>query len=181
MPFKYILILFLIASTFNSCAQHKKTTTKKKNSKKTNQLKIKDANTAVLGSKADSIVLFSKKYLGVKYKYGGQDAKGFDCAGFVCFVYAHHGIKMPRTADAQALLGTIVTRANLQPGDLVFFKGREIKSKAVGHVGIVVENQAGKIKFISATVSSGIHIDDIDETYWKERYMLAKRILKEHH
>ncbi len=188
---KKFLFLILLLTTISSCAQHKKIVSKKRPKQKKETQKnavksevkakkendTKDSDTIILTNKADSIVAFAKKYLGIKYRYGGQDLNGFDCAGFVCYVYSHHGITLPRTADAQSLLGKEVTRKSARAGDLVYFKGRNIRSKTIGHVGIVIENNNGQIKFISATVSSGIHIDDIDGPYWKERYVMVKRIL----
>ena len=88
-------------------------------------------------SKADSIVNFAKKFQGVKYKYGGQDPKGFDCSGFVCYVFAHNGIKLPRTADAQAMLGKEITRKNILPGDLVYFLGRDLSNKSNSFLAIM--------------------------------------------
>ncbi len=189
MQLKNTFLILFVLFTLSGCAQHKKVT-KKKQPKKTAKVDTKkptnihdsdsaknDTLSAIAKDKADSIVAYAEKYLGVRYRYGGMDPKGFDCAGYVCFVFNHQGIKLPRTADAQALLGVEVSRKNARPGDLVYFKGRDVHNKAIGHVGIVIENNNGQIKFISATVSAGIHIDDIDGTYWKERYVFTKRIL----
>jgi len=177
-PVLFILIFLFVTG----CAQHKNAVGHKKHQRKNSAVQTGNGKTDSTVhhhelTKADSIVAFAKKFLGVKYKYGGETSNGFDCAGFVCFVYGKYGVKLPRTADAQELLGKAVKRESIQTGDLVFFKGRNLNSKSIGHVGIVVENYGGKIRFISATVNSGIHIDDIDGTYWKERYVGAKRIL----
>ncbi len=175
------MLLSLVA-----CAQNKNTTKRKSNSttkKSTSVVKVKpdirnkDSDTSLLRNKADSLIAFSKIFLGIKYKYGGQDISGFDCAGFVCYVYSHFDVKLPRTADAQALLGKEETRLSLRAGDLVYFKGRDIRNNSIGHVGIVIDNNLGAIQFISATVTAGIHIDDIDGPYWKERFVKGKRIL----
>ena len=188
---KNLLIYVFLLLTLSGCAQHKKKPAKKATVNKTQQkkpaaktpvkqkpiVKARDTDTAILTNKADSIVSYAKKFLSVKYRYGGEDTLGFDCAGFVSFVYRRHGIKLPRTADAQALLGKEVNRQTMRPGDLVYFKGRDLKSKSIGHVGIVTARTPEKIYFISATVSAGIHIDDLDGTYWKERFVIAKRIL----
>ncbi len=174
----FFLVLTIIIV---GCAHHKKIQHQKDQAKRTSNprpvVKAKETSSLPLTNKADSIVAFAKKYIGVKYKYGGDNPSGFDCSGFVCFVYKHNGVKLPRTADAQALLGKEVSVKNMRPGDLVYFKGSDKREKGIGHVGIVVENKNGKIKFISATVSSGIHLDDIDGPYWKERFVMGKRIL----
>jgi cell wall-associated NlpC family hydrolase len=77
---------------------------------------------------------YAKKFLGVRYVYGGTSPRsGFDCSGFVRFVYAHFGVSLPHSSYAQFDDGRRVGRGSLRPGDLVFFDG-------VGHVGIYVGN-----------------------------------------
>lgn len=68
----------------------------------------------------DNIVNYSKNFLGIPYLWGGTSPRGFDCSGFVQYVYAHFGVNLPRTTYEQVNVGTTVT-GDLQPGDLVFF------------------------------------------------------------
>jgi hypothetical protein len=90
-----------------------------------------------LGSRA---VHFARHLLGTRYHYGGNSpSSGFDCSGFVRFVYAHFGVSLPRVSYEQFARGRRIARAALKPGDLVFFDG-------AGHVGIYV----GKGRFIHA-------------------------------
>jgi cell wall-associated NlpC family hydrolase len=80
------------------------------------------------------VVGYAKKFLGVRYVYGGSSPRGgFDCSGFVRYVYAHFGVTLPHSSYAQFGDGRRVSRQSLRPGDLVFFD-------AVGHVGIYVGN-----------------------------------------
>jgi cell wall-associated NlpC family hydrolase len=176
-----ILILILLQLHANAQKPHAVDKNKgKKVAVKQNTPAKKSADTVAVLTKADSIIRFSKKYIGTKYCYGGENAKtGFDCAGFVCFVYKQYGIKLPRTADAQALLGCQVHRKEARPGDLIFFRGSNKRNKAVGHSGLVVENKDGNIRFISSTVNAGIHIDDLEEAYWKERFISIRRVIKD--
>ena len=77
-----------------------------------------------------NLVRFARRYLGVRYVYGGVSPRtGFDCSGFTRFVYAHFGITLPHLAAGQFALGRSVSRGALRPGDLVFFDG-------LGHVGL---------------------------------------------
>lgn len=90
--------------------------------------------TSYNGSLGSQIVSYAKNFIGVPYVWGGTTPNGFDCSGFVQYVYRHFGISLPRTTYSQVAMGRSVTRANLQPGDLVFFR-------SAGHVGIYVGNE----------------------------------------
>lgn len=127
----------------------------------------------------DSLINYSHQYLGVPYKYAGRDSGGFDCSGFVCHVYHNFGYNLPPSSSGQATQGKPVKRDNIQPGDIVYFKGRNVKSKRVGHVGIVVKNEDGVITFIHASSSLGISITDTNSAYYKARYLGARRIITE--
>ncbi|MBV4447348.1 C40 family peptidase [Clostridium tyrobutyricum] len=83
---------------------------------------------------SNSIIAYASNFLGTPYVWGGTTPAGFDCSGFVQYVYAHFGISLPRIASDQQNVGTPVSRANLQPGDLVFF------GSPAYHVGIYVGN-----------------------------------------
>ncbi|MGE5626592.1 MAG: NlpC/P60 family protein [Solirubrobacterales bacterium] len=83
---------------------------------------------------SNAVLAYASNYLGVPYVWGGTTPRGFDCSGFVQYVYAHFGINLPRVSQDQQNVGTLVTRANLQPGDLVFF------GDPAHHVGIYVGN-----------------------------------------
>jgi cell wall-associated NlpC family hydrolase len=98
------------------------------------------AATLSLDAKRAKVVRYARRFLGVRYRYGGTSPRtGFDCSGFVAFVYHHFGVPLPHYSVAQFSLGRRVPRRGLRPGDLVFFDG-------LGHVGIYV----GKGRFIHA-------------------------------
>ena len=124
----------------------------------------------------EQIVNTATKYIGVKYRYGHSSPNGFDCSGLTQYVYNKHGIKISRTAKDQYKQGEKVKKNELQSGDLVFFQGK--KSKGVRHVGIVVDTlENGQFKFIHASCSNGVRISYSYETYYKIRYIGARRIL----
>ena len=108
-------------------------------------------------SKGQALVASAKKYLGVPYVWGGTSPKGFDCSGLMQYVCRQNGISLPRVAASQRNAGKYVSRANLQPGDLVFFG----KGGRITHVGMYVGNgnmihapQTGDVVKISSINSS---------------------------
>lgn len=121
-------------------------------------------------SKASAIIATAKQYIGVKYVYGGTTPSGFDCSGFVQYVFAKNGISLPRVSRDQYQVGKSVTFSNLMPGDLVFFS--LAKNGIVDHDGIYVGNG----QFINAASSKGVTIYTLG-TYWKSAFVGAKRVL----
>lgn len=118
------------------------------------------------------VVETAKKYLGYPYVYGGMSPSGFDCSGFVNYVYKLCGYSMSRVASSIYYNnGTHVDKANLQPGDLVFFSN---SSESIGHVGIYI----GGNQFIHASSSTvGVIISDLNSSYYQSHYVGAKRII----
>ena len=120
-------------------------------------------------AKGSAIVATAKKYLGYKYVYGGTSpSTGFDCSGFTSYVYRQHGRSLNRTAAGQYSNGTYVSRANLQPGDLVMF------GSPINHVAIYIGG--GQIIHAS-TPSTGVRIDSLNSGYYSKNYTGARRIV----
>ncbi|MBR5155490.1 MAG: C40 family peptidase [Clostridia bacterium] len=90
-----------------------------------------------VSSKGQAVVELAKKYLGIPYVYGGSSPSGFDCSGFVYFLYKNMGVTLNRVAADQMTNGTWVPKNALQPGDIVGFANR---SGYINHVGIYVGN-----------------------------------------
>lgn len=109
----------------------------------------------------------ARKYEGVPYVWGGTTPSGFDCSGFVKYVFAQKGITLPRTSSEMYNMGTRVTQP--QPGDLVFFT---TYAAGASHVGIYLGNN----EFISATSSRGVDTVSMSNPYWAPRYLGAKRL-----
>jgi peptidoglycan endopeptidase LytE len=117
---------------------------------------------------ADMVSDTSKYYIGIRYMWGGTTTNGFDCSGFVNYVFDQYGIDLPRTS--KSMYDTAGTRTvGLAPGDLVFFN----IGKGTTHVGIYLGND----QFISATSSSGIKIDSITSNYWGSKFIGANRVV----
>lgn len=119
---------------------------------------------------ARRIVQNALSYAGVPYQFGGTSPGGFDCSGYVQFVFAQSGIYLPRTADDDFGMGQAVSYSRLQPGDLVFFS---TYAPGPSHVGIYLGNGT----FISATSSRGVVTDQLGSGYWGARYIGARRIV----
>jgi peptidoglycan endopeptidase LytE len=120
--------------------------------------------TATSVSKSQMIIDEAKKYIGVPYLWGGTTPSGFDCSGYVQYVYAKVGISIPRTTSTQfSGMKSISTPA---PGDLVFYN---TSGSGVSHVGIYLGNN----QFIHAG-STGIQISDMTSAYWKPKYLGAR-------
>lgn len=126
------------------------------------------ASTSVSG-RGQALVNTAKKYLGVPYVWGGTSPSGFDCSGLVQYVCRQNGISVPRVAASQRGAGVSVSRANLQPGDLVFFG----KGGRVTHVGIYVGN--GNMIHAPQT-GDVVKISSINTSYRVSSYAGAVRV-----
>jgi len=117
----------------------------------------------------------AKYYKGGKYVWGGTTPKGFDCSGYVQYLYKKHHVNLPRTAWAQSKQGAEVNKENLQKGDLLFFLTDKKRGIPVTHVGIYLGNG----KFIhAASKKKGIIISPIYSGYYSSKFVSAKRVLK---
>lgn len=123
-----------------------------------------------LRSRGMQIVTLAQQFLHVPYSWGGSSPGGFDCSGFVYYLYAKQGVYLPRMADGQYAAGQWVDKRELQPGDLVFFETYET---GPSHVGIYM----GGGSFIHASSGAGeVTITPMSKPYYAERYLGARRI-----
>ena len=122
------------------------------------------------------LISFAKKHLGAPYKYGGATSNGFDCSGFVFFVFNEFGKTLPRSSRDIARIGEKINRQDLQIGDLVFFEGRT-RNGVVGHVGIVTNIDNNDVFFIHASTNRNIIVSSMKEEYYAIRFLLARRIM----
>lgn len=132
-----------------------------------------DGTTRIVLSRAlvkKSILADAKRYIGTPYVWGGSTPEGFDCSGFIYYLFSKQGVPMPRTiSSVMAGMGFAVDRDRLMPGDWVFFGLNE--SGVPSHVGIYMGNG----EFISATRSAGIAIQKLNSSYWGPKYLGARR------
>ncbi|OUO44525.1 SH3 domain-containing C40 family peptidase [Flavonifractor sp. An306] len=127
---------------------------------------------AASSSLGQQIVDYAAQFLGTPYVYGGNGPNSFDCSGFTSYVYRHFGYTLNRTATGQLSNGVSVSKSELQPGDLVFFKSGG--SKPVSHVGIYV----GGGQFIHASTNTyEVRYDNLTSGYYNNVYVYARRVL----
>ncbi|HAQ06872.1 MAG TPA: hypothetical protein DCR24_04855 [Bacillus bacterium] len=127
----------------------------------------KPVSTTKTDYKAKAISV-AKSNLGVKYKWGGNTTSGFDCSGLVTYSYGKAGVTLPRTAGEMYTKGTKVN--SYQPGDLLFYATSG--GKKVTHVAIYIGNG----QMIHSATSNGVSIASLNNSYWKQRFIGAKRI-----
>ncbi len=127
--------------------------------------------TAASGTIGEQVVAFAKQYMGYAYVWAGASPSvGFDCSGFVSYVFKSLGYSTNRTAADIYLNGVAVDYEDLQPGDAVFFAS---SSQAIGHVGIYIGNG----EFIHASSGAGyVTINSLSESYYSRMYVGARRI-----
>jgi len=124
-----------------------------------------------VSAQASDLVVNAMGYLGTPYRRGGTGQQGFDCSGFVQAMFENTlGLVLPHNAKAQAANTEKIDKAELQPGDLVFFNTLR---RTFSHVGIYV----GEGKFIHSPRSGGqVRIEDMSDSYWVKRFNGARRV-----
>ncbi len=159
--FKQLLILTLLALTLAGCASTR-------NPDLTENREYSPVNSPQLSEKAQRLWQVYERYQGTPYEYGGTSAQGFDCSGFILTAYREGlGQQLPRTTAQMLRYGEVVPPANIQPGDLVFFR---IRGKE-RHAGIYM----GGGRFIHASTSAGVTDSRLDGYYWSGRLTQARR------
>jgi cell wall-associated NlpC family hydrolase len=110
----------------------------------------------------------AQRYLGIPYRWGGESpGTGFDCSGFVMYVFSRVGVSLPRVVSAQYRVGAPVSRRSLRPGDIVFFNG-------LGHDGIYI----GGGRFVhSPSTGDVVKISSIHDSYYHSRWVGARRVV----
>ncbi|AWM32328.1 C40 family peptidase [Hymenobacter nivis] len=132
--------------------------------------------------RADSVAAFALRQLGAPYRYAGTSpTAGFDCSGFVQYVYGHFGVAVPHATALLISAGRAVPRADARPGDLVVFAGTAPGSTTAGHAGIVVSAAgAVPVRFVhasSARRESGVKVSTIEGTGYETRFLQVRRVL----
>ncbi len=129
----------------------------------------------------ESIIEFSKKQIGIHYHYAHCNPKeGFDCSGFVFYVFKHFDINVPRASMDYENMGKVIPIDSCRPGDVIVFTGTNEKNRHPGHVGIVLSKEGENIRFIhssSSKIKSGVKISNFkDSPGYKIRFIKIVRL-----
>ncbi len=100
----------------------------------------------------DSLVAYAETLIGTPYKYASTDPSvGFDCSGFITYVFNHYNISVPRSSKDFENTGTEIPVGKSKRGDLILFTGTDSTERVIGHMGIIVSNKKDELQFIHAT------------------------------
>ncbi|MNS49032.1 Murein DD-endopeptidase MepS/Murein LD-carboxypeptidase precursor [compost metagenome] len=123
----------------------------------------------------DQIIASATENIGIRYRSGGTTKAGFDCSGLMFCTFGNFDIKLPRSSIEQSRVGTKVASEEAQKGDLIFFRtnGR----RHINHVGMVVENIDGEIKFVHSSTHGGVMISSTKEPYYTRAFSQINRVL----
>ena len=117
----------------------------------------------------------AKKHLGEDYVWGGTNPGGFDCSGYMQYIYKKEGVAIPRTANQQSKIGKEVSRFELKKGDLLFFLTDKSRNIPITHVGMYL----GDDKFIhAASKRKGIIISSFNKSRYSKLFVKATRVIK---
>ena len=144
----------------------------------TSHIIVEDSTKNKSWGSLDKMINNAYKYIGVPYRWGGRTPKGFDCLWFTVFIFKKIGYQLPGCAQTIAHCGKYIKKSELKKGDILFFKSRNIRNPRIGHLATVSEIKNGEVFFIHASVK-GIRITSLNSNYYKQRYITARRIVKE--
>ena len=133
-------------------------------------------------TQAAELIGFAKTLIGIPYVYGSTDPKtGFDCSGFITYVFKHFNIEVPRSSIDFTDVGKTVTVENAKQGDFILFTGTNPMETYIGHMGLVVANDDNGLQFIHATSGKAmaVTITQFNEQY-KKRFIRVARIFHQY-
>lgn len=140
-----------------------------------------NSNKKLIHINVDSLINFAKSLIGTPYVYASSDPSvGFDCSGFITYVFNHFNVSVPRSSIDFTDEGITIPLQKSSRGDLILFTGTDSTERFVGHMGIIVENNKGKISFIHSTSGKahGVTITELNN-YYMGRFVKVVRIIKE--
>lgn len=181
---QFSLHCLFITIILMSCSHSKKLVGIPKNNEIISRINIKEKVPAVKinteNINADELISYAESLEGTKYKYGGtSEETGFDCSGFVWYVFNHFNVKVPRTSVQFTNAGKEVKVTESKRGDIILFTGSDEKSGKVGHMGFITANENNKITFLHAASGGGRGVMKSQMSqYFLERFVKVNRIFK---
>ncbi|MDY0780679.1 C40 family peptidase [Tenacibaculum sp. IB213877] len=137
---------------------------------------IKVTNPHTKQQKLRKVVTVATSFSGIPYKPGGTTISGMDCSGLIQTSYKEIEVMLPRSSQEMSKKGETITVDELQEGDLLFFDIDRLKG-AINHVGLVTYVSQDTIQFIHSTTKRGVMVNTLNETYWEDAFVKAKRVL----
>lgn len=129
------------------------------------------------GGTADDLTAYALSLLGSPYVYAGMSPNGFDCSGFITYVFDKHGVDLPHSSAMQAEEGFQVPKHEASTGDLVIFTGTNPDVREPGHVGIVLSSPGDTIEFVHSSSNGGVKISKVEGTRYDLRFLEVRRVL----
>ena len=126
----------------------------------------------------DSILSYAQSLIGTPYRYASTDPLvGFDCSGFITYVFNHYKVQVPRSSKDFENVGTEIPLDQSRKGDLILFRGTDSAIRTIGHMGIILSNLKDTVKFIhsSSGKANGVVISDVSN-YYKGRFVKVVRV-----
>ena len=154
-------------------------TTLKHTDEATSSIKANQIETGA--TSPEELLSFSKTLIGIPYKYASTDpTAGFDCSGFITFVFNHFGITVPRSSIEFTNVKREINIEDAKPGDIILFTGTDSTIRQVGHMGIITSAFNGEIQFIHSTSgkANGVTITSLNN-YYKGRFVKVIRVFKQ--
>jgi len=181
----YRLTIILICFIFAACSSSKKITQPILNkegialkSAVVLKEKISPRTIQTKNASADEVVTFAETLRGIPYKYGSAiKEQGFDCSGFIYYVFSKFKIAVPRTSKDFTNAGQQVSTLESKRGDIILFTGNDANSGVVGHMGFITKNQKGVLQFIHASSGKGggVMISTVN-SYFVPRFVKVIRV-----
>jgi cell wall-associated NlpC family hydrolase len=124
------------------------------------------------------LLVFARTLIGIPYKYASTDpTQGFDCSGFISYVFNHFGVLVPRSSVDFTLIHRQIPLQDAKPGDLILFTGTDSTIRVVGHMGIIISLPGQEIKFIHSTSGKAYGVTETPlNTYYMGRYVKTIRV-----
>ena len=168
-----LLLALVLTFTLVSCGSKKRIAS----SSRSNTLVIESSSYREKPAPvASRIADYALDFQGTRYKYGGTTRKGMDCSGLVYVSFLSENIQLPRVSRYMANEGKMLHVNQINVGDLLFFQTNKNKD-VINHVGLVVEIVPGSVNFIHSTTSRGVIVSSLNERYWNDAFVVAKRVL----